>query len=186
MLGLQFALAGSGSGEPSLYVNFQENPTQLGHVLQALAPEALSESSKLHLHYVSSVELQIDRIIVDIFQQVNQHGIKRIVIDAIGDLSMAAADPQRIHNFLYALVQRLTVLGITTFFVLEDTHGPLQSPAGPANFSRLSYMCDNLILLEIERGDRLRRRISVYKTRASGHDDATHDMSITASGVHVE
>jgi circadian clock protein KaiC len=187
MMGLQFALAGSNKGEPSLYVNFQENPTQLGHVLRALDPEALSESSKLHLMYVSSVELQIDRIIVEIFQRVDRYGIKRIVIDAIGDLSMAAADPQRIHNFLYALVQRLTVLGITTFFVLEDTvHGPLQSPAGPNDFSRLSYMCDNLILLEIERGDRLRRRISVYKTRGSEHDDATRDMSIAASGVHVE
>ncbi len=137
--------------------------------------------------YVSSVELQIDRIIVDIFHRIEEYGIQRVVIDAIGDLSMAAADPQRIHNFLYALVQRLTVLGITTFFVLEDTvHGPLESPAGPADFSRLSYMCDNLILLEIKRGDRLRRRISVYKTRGSAHDDETRDMTIAADGVHVE
>jgi circadian clock protein KaiC len=187
MLGLQFAVAGARGGESSLYVNFQENPTQLGHVLQALAPETASENSKLHLLYVSSVELQIDRIIVDIFQRIDEYGIRRIVIDAIGDLSMAAADPQRIHNFLYALVQRLTVLGVTTFFVLEDTiHGPLESPAGPADFSRLSYMCDNLILLEVERGDRLRRRISVYKTRGSAHDEETRDMTIAAGGVHVE
>jgi KaiC/GvpD/RAD55 family RecA-like ATPase len=100
---------------------------------------------------------------------------------------MAAADPQRIHNFLYALVQRMTVLGITTFFVLEDiAHGPLESPGGPTDFARLSYMCDNLILLEIERGDRLRRRIRVYKTRGSGHDEEAHDMTITATGVYVE
>jgi hypothetical protein len=47
-------------------------------------------------------------------------------------------------------------------------------------------MCDNLILLEIERGDQLRRRISVYKTRGSGHDDRTRDLRITAAGVDVE
>ncbi len=50
MLGLQFALAGARVGEPSLYVNFQENPTQLGNVLQALAPDIASGSSQLHLH----------------------------------------------------------------------------------------------------------------------------------------
>jgi hypothetical protein len=70
---------------------------------------------------------------------------------------------------------------------MEDVvHGPMESPAGPADFARLSYMCDNLILLEIERGDRLRRRISVYKTRGSGHDEAARDMTIDASGVHVQ
>jgi circadian clock protein KaiC len=187
MLGLQFALEGSRTGQPSLYVNFQENPTQLGHVLKGMTPKGSADASKLHLLYVSSVELQIDRIIVDIFQMIEQHRIERVVIDAIGDLAMAAADPQRVHNFLYALVQRMTVLGITTFFVLEDVvHGPLETPAGPTDFARLSYMCDNLILLEIERGDRLHRRVSVYKTRGSSHNEEFHDMSITAAGVRVE
>jgi circadian clock protein KaiC len=185
-IGLQFALAGARSGEPSLYVNFQENPTQLSRILEAMAPEP-AQRSGLHLMYVSSVELQIDRIIVEIFHKIEHHGIRRVVIDAIGDLAMAAADPQRIHNFLYALVQRFTVLGITVLFLMEDVvHGPMESPAGPADFARLSYMCDNLILLEIERGDRLRRRISVYKTRGSGHDEAARDMTIDASGVHVQ
>jgi circadian clock protein KaiC len=187
MLALHFAIAGARLGEASLYVNFQENPTQLGHILNQLAPDLRSEDSKLELLYVSSVELQIDRIIVDVFQRIEKYNIKRVVIDAIGDLAMAAADPQRIHNFLYALVQRLTVMGITTYFVLEDTvHGPLESPTGPADFARLSYMCDNLVLLEIQRGDQLRRRLSVYKTRGSGHDEAVHDLTITAAGVDVQ
>ena len=186
-LALQFAIAGARNDEPSLYVNFQENPTQLGHILDQLAPDLLSKESKLHLLYISSVELQIDRIIVDIFQRMEQHGTRRVVIDAIGDLAMAAADSQRIHNYLYALVQRLTQMGITTYFVFEDTvHGPLESPVGPAEFARVSYMSDNLVLLEIQRGDQLRRRISVYKTRGSGHDERAHDMTITAAGVDVE
>ena len=65
-------------------------------------------------------------------------------------------------------------------------HGPLKLPPGPTEFGRLSYMCDNLLLLEIERGDRLRRWITVYKTRGSAHDDESHPMSITEAGVRVE
>jgi circadian clock protein KaiC len=187
-LGLQFALTGVATGEPALYVNFQENPTQLARVIDPLDKDGATRTKRgLHLLYASSVELQIDRIIVEIFRMIDAHGVKRVVIDAVGDLAMAAADPQRIHNFLYALVQRLTVLGVTVLFLMEDTaHGPLEAPPGPAEFGRLSYMCDNLILLEIHRGERLRRRLSVYKTRASGHDDEVHSMTITEAGVRVE
>jgi circadian clock protein KaiC len=187
-MALQFALAGVAQGEPALYVNFQENPTQLGRVIDGLDPDAPTRERRgLHLLYASSVELQIDRIMVDIFDSIRAHGVRRIVIDAVGGLAMAAADPQRIHDFLYALVQRLTVEGITVLFVMEDTvHGPLGSVGGPAEFGRLSYMCDNLLLLEIHRAERLRRCISVYKTRGSGHDEKVHGMTITASGVRVD
>jgi circadian clock protein KaiC len=187
-MGLQFALAGVRAGEPSLYVNFQENPTQLARVISALDRNASSGiRGGLHLLYVSSVELQIDRVIVEIFRLIEAHGIRKVVIDAVGDLAMAAADPQRTHNFLYALVQRLTVLGITTLFLMEDTvHGPLEMPPGPTEFGRLSYMCDNLILLQVAHNERLHRVISIFKTRGSGHDDAAHPMSITQAGVRVE
>jgi KaiC/GvpD/RAD55 family RecA-like ATPase len=47
-------------------------------------------------------------------------------------------------------------------------------------------MCDNLLVLEIGRGERLRRCISVYKTRRSGHDESVHPMTITEAGVRVE
>jgi circadian clock protein KaiC len=187
-MGLQFALAGIALDEPALYVNFQENPTQLARVVNTLAPDTAAEGHPgLHLLYASSVELQIDRIIVEIFRMIEIHGIRRVVIDAVGDLAMAADDAQRTHNFLYALVQRFTTQAVTVMFVLEDTlHGPLELPPGPTEFGRLSYMCDNLILLEIDRSDRLQRRITVYKTRGSAHADESHLVTITEAGVRVQ
>ena len=187
-LGLQFALTAAAAGEPALYINFQENPTQLARLLDSLASATgAGKHPGLHLFYASSVELQIDRIIVEIFRMIETHGIRRVVIDAVGDLAMAAADAQRTHNFLYALVQRFATTGITVMFAMEDTiHGPLEIPPGPSEFGRLSYMCDNLILLEIERGDRLQRWMTIYKTRASGHDDESHLMTISEAGVSVQ
>jgi circadian clock protein KaiC len=187
-MGLQFALSGAGGVEPALYVNFQENPTQLARVLDGLSPAtAAAGHPGLHLLYASSVELQIDRIIVDMFRMIETQGVRRVVIDAVGDLAMAAGNTQRIHDFLYSLVQRLTTAGITTLFTLEDTvHGPIALPPGPDEFGRLSYMCDNLILLELARGDRLQRRITIYKTRGSGHDEEAHHMTISKAGVRVQ
>ena len=188
-MGLQFVLAGVAAGQPSLYINFQENPTQLAQAIGNLGGdvEAL-RAQGLHLLYASSVELQIDRIIVELFALVERHGIRRVVLDAVGDLSLASPDAQRTHDYLYALVQQFAVAGITALFLLEDSsHGPMSGGAVvPAEHGRLSYMCDNLILLEMQRGERLARRISIYKTRGSAHDDAVHPMTISASGVRVE
>jgi circadian clock protein KaiC len=185
-MALQFALGGAMAGEPALYVNFQENPNQLGRVIKALDPDRRSEPH-LHLLYNSAVELQIDRIIVDVFRRIETHRIRRVVIDAVGDLAMAAADPQRIHDYLYALVQRFAAAGITNMLLMEDTfHGPSEVAPSAEEFSRLSYMCDNLILLEIHRDQRLRRLITVYKTRASGHDDEVKTVILSEQGARVE
>ena len=187
-IGLQFALAGLTMGEPALYVNFQENPTQLARAIAALGGD-VSELQRqgLHLLYTSSVELQIDHLIVQMFAIIEQHGIRRVVLDAIGDLSLASLDVHRTHDYLYALVQRFAVAGITGLLLLEDvTRGPMAGGSPVASeFARLSYMCDNLLLLEINRGEKLSRRLSVYKTRGSVHDEGVHPITITARGVRV-
>jgi circadian clock protein KaiC len=185
-MGLQYALRGVSQGEPALYVNFQENPTQLARSIQNLTSDfARMRNSGLHLMYASSVELQIDRIIVEIFQIIESGHVRRVVIDAIGDLAMAAGDSQRVHDYLYALVQQLTVRGVTTVLLME---APALAPTGTVvtEFGRLSYMCDNLILLDIERGERIGRHLTVYKTRGSAHDDRVRRVTITAAGVRVE
>jgi circadian clock protein KaiC len=51
-MGLQFALAGVAVGEPALYVNFQENPTQLARVIDGLSPGTVAQGHPgLHLLY---------------------------------------------------------------------------------------------------------------------------------------
>ena len=187
-IGLQFALAGLAMGEPALYVNFQENPTQLARAIADLGGDVAElQRQGLHLLYTSSVELQIDQLIVQMFAMIERHGIRRVVLDAIGDLSLASVDVHRTHDYLYALVQRFAVAGITALLLLEDvTHGPMAGGSPVASeFGRLSYMCDNLLLLEIHRGERLSRRLSIYKTRGSVHDEGVHPITITARGVRV-
>jgi circadian clock protein KaiC len=187
-IGLQFALAGLTIGEPALYVNFQENPTQLARAIGGLGGDvAALQQQGLHLLYISSVELQIDHLIVQMFAIIEQHGIRRVVLDAIGDLSLASVDVHRTHDYLYALVQRFAVAGITGLLLLEDiANGPMAGGSPVASeFARLSYMCDNLLLLEVHRGERLSRRLSIYKTRGSIHDEGVHPVTITERGVRV-
>src|SRR5436190_6119201 len=70
-IGLQFVLEGVKRGEPSLYANFQENPTQIARVLRNLGVDAAEAEKKglLKLYYSSPVELQIDSVIVTLFKR---------------------------------------------------------------------------------------------------------------------
>ena len=79
-IGLQFALEGARCGEPTLYMNFQENPTQLIRTIRGLGVDLEeAQAQGLDLVYASPVELQIDSIIVDMFRRIQQRGVRRLV-----------------------------------------------------------------------------------------------------------
>src|SRR5687768_5735239 len=84
-IGLQFALEGARRGEPTLYMNFQENPTQLVRTIRGLGFDLEEAQAKgLELIYASPVELQIDSIIVEMFRRIQKRGVRRLVIEALG------------------------------------------------------------------------------------------------------
>jgi circadian clock protein KaiC len=181
-LGLQFALDGVRNGEPSLCINFQENPTQLARTVGRLAG-GTAPSDGLHVMYASPVELQIDSIIGELFHRIETDGIRRLVLDALGDLAAATSEPDRLHDYLYALIQHLAVKGITSVFTFEN---PEESVTGAAlRAGPISYMADNLLLMNMSGEETTRRTIRVLKTRGSGHDPTVREFAIGPAGIRL-
>jgi circadian clock protein KaiC len=180
-LGLHFALDGARRGEPALFVNFQENPTQLARTiagiddLRARAPDRM-----LDLMYCSPVELQIDSIIVELFRRIGENGVTRLVLDAVGDLALWAGDPQRLHDYIYALTQHLAVNRVTSIMTLETAANAERLP-----FGSISYMADNLIVLDLAGDQTIRRTIRVLKTRGSAHDPRVREMEIQPTAIRI-
>lgn len=182
-MGLQFALQALKDDEPALFVNFQENPAQVTRMIRSLGSDPVRASRNgLHHLYASPVELQIDSVIVDIFNFIETEGVRRVVIDAVGDLMTAASDPQRLHDFLYSLVQHFVVRNVTTILNLESSAG---TSAARDQEQRWSYMSDNVLVLSRVDNEAASRTISVIKTRNSGHDQVAHALEIRGDGVHV-
>ena len=181
--GLQFVLEGVGRGEACLYANFQENPMQLARSLRGLGADV--EDAKRHglqLMYESPVELQVDRLIVSLFRRIQSAEVQRVVIDAVGELVNAASDPQRLHDYLYALVQHFTVRGVTSMLMFETTGGGSDSWFEADSVSgRFSYMSDNIVILSTAP-----RRLSIVKARASAHDLRSHEVEITNRGLRIK
>jgi circadian clock protein KaiC len=182
-MGLQFALNGAAAGEPALFVNFQENPAQVERMLRGLGadPDRAAAAGFHHL-YASPVELQIDSVIVDIFNFIQARGVRRVVIDAVGDLITAASDRKRLHDFMYSLVQHFVVRNVTSLLNLESVSGITGTQDEE---QRWSYMSDNVLVLSRAEGGLAERSIRVIKTRNSNHDPAAHGMAIAADGVHI-
>ena len=182
-MALQFALEGLRQGVQSLYVNLQENPAQLARSVSNLTGSNMNESG-LEMLYISPVEVQIDSIIVTLFAMIQEKNTKRVVIDSIGDLAMAASDPQRLHDYLYALVQHFAVQGITAMFTLE-TGDAITGASSDSPLGRISYMSDNIFLLDLTQRPEPLREIRCVKTRGSEQNLAVHQFTIAKDGIHI-
>lgn len=180
-MALQFVLEGVRRGEEGLYVSFEENPSQLDSQVQALGWDPQDARRKgFHSLYVSPVELQIDSIISTLFRTIQASNIRRVVVDAVGDLLVAASDRQRLFSYLYALSQHFSVKGVTSLFPYETT-----SMAHDTE-TRMSALADNILLLGVSmEAGRGRRTLRVVKARGLQHDLDEHDVRISAKGVEV-
>ncbi|HEX5030061.1 MAG TPA: ATPase domain-containing protein [Candidatus Eisenbacteria bacterium] len=183
-MGIQFILEGLRRGEGCLLVNFQENPTQLAYQVEQIGGK-LDDGARdrLELLYYSAVELPIDRIVVSIFQALRRRPIRRLVIDALGDLAVAAGDPTRMHGYVYALVQQLAVMGVTSILTLE-TDPPLM--ARDEHQGRLSHMTDSIVFLDIRASEGVvGRTLRIAKARGTAHDLQLRQMRIDVRGLSV-
>jgi circadian clock protein KaiC len=183
-LGLHFLRAGLDEGEPGLLVNFQESPTQLARMVTNFGwdPAKMLGPGKLDHLYTSPVELQIDLVANEILRRMESQGIRRVVVDSVSDLQKGATDVQRYREFLYSLTQMFAVRQVTSMLLAEALEG--SSNRGITGYE-VSYMSDNIVLLEMLLGDDLLRTVRILKSRASEHDGRRHALHITSSGITV-
>jgi circadian clock protein KaiC len=185
-LGLQFVIDGVKRGEPGIFLNFQESPGQVERLIRSLGhdPHDLYELG-LHMKYFSPVELHIDSIISELFSIVERGSTRRLIVDALGDLLSAASDTERLHDYLYSLMQYMSGAGMTSVMTLETRES--ERTDSITSGLRLSYMSDNIISLRLNaEATPPSRAVRVLKERASNHDLASHPFVINASGLSVQ
>jgi len=186
ILSLHFIRRGSMDNEPSLYLGFQENPTQMARIMLNLGwdSEALLSSGNLELMYRSPVEMQLDQVAAELFGRIREGKVRRVAIDAIDDLERSSIDRQRFADFIYALMQWFAVENVTCMMTVE-----IPELFGVRNITeqQVSNMSDNLVLLGFaQEGREMRRTIRVIKTRGSAHDHLEHSLEIGQKGVAVK
>ncbi|MEK6283606.1 MAG: ATPase domain-containing protein [Acidobacteriota bacterium] len=185
IIGLHFVREGVTRGEQSLYLGFQENPTQLGRVMRSFGwdNEKLPDKPGFELMYSSPVEVQLDTIAHELFHRVRKGRIKRVVIDALGDLERGSFDSERFADFIYALTQWFAAENVTCLMTYEMSN--LFEVKGISG-NDVSNLSDNVILLRYRQGTEIQRTLQILKTRGSAHDSREHRLEITSKGILVK
>ena len=185
ILALHFIREGAERGEPGLYVGFQENPAQMARIMLNLGWNAteLLGNGDFELMYRSPVELQLDSVAAEVFQRVRAGRVRRVAIDALGDLERCSMDRQRFADFIYALTQWFAVENVTCMMTSE-----LRELFEVRHISdqEISNMSDNLVLLGFTPGDEVKRTIRIIKTRGSRHDNRKYELEINDKGAIVK
>jgi circadian clock protein KaiC len=186
LAGLAFLCGGEEQAGPGLMIGYHELPASLvrkGEAAGIPIARAVAEG-RVHLHWRSPGELLADEEIERLLASVEEHGIRRVVIDAVEDLRHAIIPPTRTVYVLAALANLLRERGVTTVLVQG-----LPRIAG-VNFdlpmADLSATLDNVVhIRSVEREGELRRLIAILKVRARAHDRALREFRIDERGLGI-
>jgi circadian clock protein KaiC len=179
LMGLHFIFNGARQGEPGVVATLQENTTQLQRIAGGFG-WSLTEPN-VEVMYRSPVDIYIDEWVYELLHTVERTGAKRVLVDSLADLRVAAADETRFREFVYSLVQRFSKQGVSIMMTLET---PDLFRAERISETAISPLSDNVVLLSYRRERSLiERTMAVIKTRASRHDPAIREFLITPGGI---
>ena len=179
VMGLHFIFGGARHGEPGVIATLQENPTQLQRMLGGLGWPTTHPA--VEVMYRSPVDIYIDEWVYELLEAVQRIAARRVLLDSLLDLRMAAADEIRFQEFIYSLAQRFSRQGISLLTTYEMP-GFVTAP-GPSGVA-LSHLSDNVIMIDYRREQgTLKRSLAIVKTRASSHAAGMCEFRIGPRGI---
>ncbi len=178
-MGLHFLFAGAGVRQPGILLSLQESRTQLARVIKGFGWPA--DDPMVTIMERSPVDLHIDELVYELLDCVEATSARRVVIDSLGDLLVAAPEELRFREFLYSLTKRLARAKVSVMLLLE-----LPGLFGVTCMSDVgfSHVADNVVLLQHVRvASAMKRSLTILKTRGSAHSTHIREFDITASGI---
>ena len=181
LMGLHFIFNGAKAGQAGLIASLQENQIQLERVVKGFGWTL--DTPGVTLLSRSPVDMYIDEWVYDLLEQMERNGCKRILIDSLADLAIAAGDDRRFREWMYSLTQRCSRAGVSLMMTMEV---PELFSMTRVSENGMSHLSDNVVLLQYVRDeDRLNRALTVLKTRASNHQPAVRRFEITPEGISL-
>jgi circadian clock protein KaiC len=179
LMGLHFLYAGAARNEPGILVTLQESRAQLSRIIAGFGWSFTDP--KITVLDLSPVDVYIDEIVYEVLDRSEETKARRVVIDSLNDLFIAAADELRFREFTFSLVQRLARAGISVMFTLESPE--LFRVTRLSEFG-ISHVADNVVLLQhLRDGAEMKRALTVLKTRGSSHSTTVREFRISQDGI---
>ncbi len=186
VIAAHFLAAGVRAGQACLCLSLFED---LGRSLRradafGLPLRAAHESGLLQVRTFDVAGWDPDSLAEDAKRAVAQHGIRRLVVDGVEPIAGYLAKSGRTYGYTATVADCLRQNHVTALFTLAlpDLLSPTVSLPDPV----VGQMADNLILLRFSEVEgRLRRFLTVVKTRYSQHSAATAEILLEEGALNV-
>jgi circadian clock protein KaiC len=183
-IALQYLYASCEQGEACTIFEFDERIGTLFFRARAFGLEIDRHVEKgcLDIQQIDPAEISPGEFAARVRQEVEQRGVRLIVIDSLNGYLAAMPQEQQLLLQMHELLSYLSQKGVVTFLI-----NPQQGLVGSMSTSlNISYIADAVVLLRFfEAGGRIRKAISVIKNRSGMHEDAIREFRIDKDGVRV-
>ncbi|MDM8527015.1 circadian clock protein KaiC [Anaerolineales bacterium HSG24] len=191
IMGLEFLYRGAVTGEPSIFVTFEEraesvrsNALTLGWNLAPLEQKEKFFIMAVNLdpEIIISGNFNLTGLLAMMEAKASAMGAKRIVIDAIDVLLRVFDDPARERNELYALHNWLLDQQMTSIITAKT----VREEALVTRYEFLDFMVDCVIRLGQHSVDQITtRRLQIVKYRGSGFSRNEYPYVIDEGGLSI-
>lgn len=172
------------NGEKVLFVSMDEHPNQLVREAETMGINLRKwlKSGEVVFYYETPLEVEIDIHFDKIRKLVEEHGIQRIIIDSLA--AYQASNPEETRDFLFALATYFKSRQMTAILNFESPE--LLGVSRISEEPKASSLVDNIILLNyVEMSTKLRRAITVPKSRGSANSRRTYEFEMTEDGIKI-
>jgi circadian clock protein KaiC len=190
VLGLEFLYQGAMSGEPGIFLSFEEtgesirqNAFTFGWDLAALEQSGsfFLIEGQIDPHVLFSGAFNLRGLLAVIEGKAREMGASTIVIDAIDMLLRFFDDPKQQQNEVFALHQWLKDQKMTALLTAKTVNSMNMTE----QYSYLDFMADCVLYLDQRVNEQVTtKRLKVVKYRGSGYDGNEYPFLISNTGVH--
>ena len=190
---LHFLMKGISDGENAVFVSLEE---PLGQVKKTALEHGWNfnryeKEGKIKFTTTSLIDISNDKLLYEIISAVESVNAKRVVIDSISSLLSATMNDEQVRQFLIQLSGYFKAKGITCILNMLS---PANFGAEPGQLigglmtgeMRLSSITDGIILLlYVEREQRIKKLLNVLKLRGSWHSTEIMNYEIEKNGIKM-
>lgn len=171
-------------GEKVAFYLFDEGLTTFFARNGALGMELreYQRSGRFLIHHIDPAELAPGQFAQQLRDRVEADGVRFIVIDSLNSYLQAMPGEKYLTLQMHELLSYLNQQGVTTVLVLGQ-HGLVGEVRSDVD---LSYLSDTAIMLRFfESHGRLRRAITVIKSRTNNHALTIHELELGSGGITI-
>ncbi len=140
------------------------------------------DSGHLKIHHIDPAELTPGEFAHMLRDAVELQDVRFVVIDSLNAYLQAMPGEKFLILQMHELLSYLNQQGVTTVMVLGQ-HGLIGDVRSDVD---LSYLSDATVLLRFfEANGRLRRAVTVIKSRTNDHAQSIHELRLGKSGIEI-